>query len=191
MYVLITSMDTTPPRAYINRNGYVRVAGVTYQRPDDISSQILNSNKSPSTRMSIREFWQDHFVGNDSDRLMDSIHSSIAAVLKELPAHLGCRSANFAYACSEIRFQLLGIDVGLDDSGKAHVFEIGFDPSLKRRSGRAAKEINDNDDLMYSDIFNIMHASMLAKVGSDHGSTETSRAEAESCVLGSFKKFSF
>lgn len=45
-----------------------------------------------------------------------------------LVGHLGCQSKDprFAFPCGDLRFQLMGWDLGVDEQGNAHLFEVNF-----------------------------------------------------------------
>ncbi len=184
-YVLVSSMDSSPLRSYFNKNGYVRVAGSSFSESASTESQILNSGKSRSTRISTREFWENQVVNTSVriEKVQENIIKAISSVIGgALPRHLGCKSKRFSYNCEDIRFQLIGVDLGIDVNDNVHIFEFGFDPSLKVRSG----DIRDNDIAMYSEILSIMEASLRAERGVTHVYTEVNRAQAESKALNTF-----
>ena len=176
-YILVTSLDSETPTAYVNEHGYVRVAGERYQKNADISKQVLNSKKSASTRWSLKDFWEKLMTHVDVDRVKNNVLDLLRRIVCNLKVHLGCNSKSYPYTCSSatqetgVRFQLMGIDVGLDAEGNAILFEMGFDPSLKRRTGPSAKAINANDDRMYRDLFSLV----LASKGKSSGSLQFRR----------------
>lgn len=155
-YLFLKSLDGQPMQYYYYKHGYARVAAKKWSTNLDIGYQILNSKKSQSTRIATQELWEKHMTHVDVTNVEHNIHALLRTVACSIKKQLGCKSAKFPYKCGEKRFQLVGVDLGLDDSGKALLFEFGFDPSLKRRSGPASQSINQNDNKMYGDIFSIL-----------------------------------
>jgi hypothetical protein len=184
-YVLVTSMNGAngAPRAYVNANNYVRIAGEKFvPSATDAGATILNSKKSHSSRMATAEFWRGPASQHDAKAIEANVHKELARIVAAMPQHVGCKSVKWGYGCSDVRFQLMGFDVGVDASYRAHIFEVGFDPSLKRRVGA----IDRNDNAMYRDIFNLVRAGLRAEIGSSHEETQRNRRVAESGASGSW-----
>ncbi|GBG34162.1 Tubulin polyglutamylase TTLL4 [Hondaea fermentalgiana] len=162
-YVLVTSIH--PLRAYMFRDGLVRFAGTPYdpkRKAGALTNVSLNKNKTKSAEDLTWPFpkvyrWLKR-KGHDPDQLWDRIEAAVTMML--LSAEPGFvkkfQKLQRGYACANC-YQLLGVDVIVDDTVTPRVIEVNGEPSMQL-SGQDGSQYDRTKKSMTHDLVQLVYS---------------------------------
>jgi hypothetical protein len=173
LYALVPSMN--PPRIYMHKEGYARVAGEPYDINSNSTFVHVTNVKDgpPHVRLQFSAEYTARLLelGIDPASVWRQGAEAVWQTVLLVANAIGCSTSDLTrqYVCGS-NFQQLAIDLVVSESGEVWFLELNPDPSLKARTPAIVADDVERDTAIYSmagvykprDSYGWYHAATLA-----------------------------